>query len=434
MKAFKFIRLLALLGIITLFVLQYAWFKNSYTLMEHDVIEKSQNVLTTAIEADLYNRINLKGDKRVKFSNKPFEGYNSNSASSIVDIDQSNDFNQVIQDFAILEGKPCNETDLDSIYTAQLKEIFDFTPSHTLTIVSDSVKEQGKTSKFTFYGKITNKQYAKVILKSPLGSILREAQLIVLISIILVVIIGVVLIYLLRSTLQEAKFVSFIKDYTHALTHELKTPISGIYIASSQLASGVLENKPEARLRYYEANRASSAKLLSTIDRILLVAKAERSAITTNPTETEVRPFIEKIADVQRNNTFRRKEVHITTECQPDNLVAGFDTFLMENVMNNLIDNAVKYSNQSVEIHVAAQMVDNYLEIRVRDNGFGIPENELKHVFDNFERGSAVKRKGIDGFGIGLNYVNKVVKAHKGKIRVESTVGIGSEFFIHLPQ
>src|SRR5574344_311453 len=148
MKAFKFIRLLALLGIITLFVLQYAWFKNSYTLMEHDVIEKSQNVLTTAIEADLYNRIHLKGDKRVKFSNEPFEGYNSNSASSIVDIDQSNDFNQVIQDFAILEGKPCNETDLDSIYTAQLKEIFDFTPSHTLTIVSDSVKEQGKTSKF----------------------------------------------------------------------------------------------------------------------------------------------------------------------------------------------------------------------------------------------------------------------------------------------
>lgn len=431
MKASKFIRLFSLVGILTLLILQYTWFKNSYTLMEHEYLEKAKKSLATSIESEL----NLRMDGL--FSKAVFIQGDETVEGDIISeskLKETNDFNQFIQETLITYGRPFSKKVLDSIYTAQLEETIGFAPSHSLTIVSDSVKEQGKTSKFTFYGKITNKQYAKVILKNPLGSIFREAQLIVLVSIILVIIIGVVLIYLLRSTLQEAKFVSFIKDYTHALTHELKTPINGIYIASSQLASGVLENKPEARMRYYEANRTSSAKLLSTIDRILLVAKAERSAITTNPTETEVRPFMEKIADVQRNNTFRRKDVRITTEYRPDHLMGTFDTFLMENVLNNLIDNAVKYSNQSVEIHILTQMVDKNLEIRVKDNGFGIPEDELKHVFDNFERGSAVKRKGIDGFGIGLNYVNKVVKAHKGKIWVESTVGLGSEFFIHLPQ
>jgi two-component system phosphate regulon sensor histidine kinase PhoR len=77
--------------------------------------------------------------------------------------------------------------------------------------------------------------------------------------------------------------------------------------------------------------------------------------------------------------------------------------------------------------------VENKLEFRLKDNGFGIAENELKHIFDNFERGNKVQGKGIDGFGIGLNYVNKVVRAHKGTIDVTSQEGEGTEFCIHLP-
>jgi len=110
-----------------------------------------------------------------------------------------------------------------------------------------------------------------------------------------------------------------------------------------------------------------------------------------------------------------------------------FDPFLMENVLNNLIDNAMKYSEEEVKIEVFAGLSNSRLEFRLIDNGFGIAENELKHIFDNFERGNKVQGKGIDGFGIGLNYVNKVVHAHKGTIEVTSQEGVGTEFRIFLP-
>jgi two-component system, OmpR family, phosphate regulon sensor histidine kinase PhoR len=430
MKATKFIRLFSLLGIVTLLVLQYAWVKNSYTLMEKDFIEKSKKVLTSSIQAELDIRMKGVFKKTVfDYSDKPID---SKIVSSSV-INQSIDINEVIQAALISFGKPCNKYALDSIYKVTLKEIIGFEPSYTLNLVDFIQTDSSKLSKFTFYGKITNKQYAEVILENPLGSILQQAQLIVIVSIILVIIIGLVLMYLLRSTLKEAKFVNFIKDYTHALTHELKTPISGIYIASSQLASGIFEDRPEARQKYYAVCKESSSKLLSTVDRILLVAKAERSKIAINPEEVAVKPYIDKIVDIHRSNNFRRKDVVLTSACEPAELIGTFDKFLIENVLNNLIDNAMKYSDQSVEIDVSAQSINGKLLFRIKDNGFGIAENELKHIFDNFERGSKVAGKGIDGYGIGLNYVNKVVRAHKGTIQVESREGKGTEFFIYLP-
>jgi two-component system, OmpR family, phosphate regulon sensor histidine kinase PhoR len=433
MKAGNLIRLFSMLGISLLLALQYVWFKNSYVLMEHNILEKCSIGLTKAIELDLYNRINPNNERKIKFKKAPLEQTKNIASDAVVDVKQTNDFNLLLQELAFMEGNGCLPEKLDSIYSHNLIQSIGFIPPHSFRLVGDSVERMKNQTKFTFYGKITEKQYAEVILENPLGSILRQAQLIVILSIVLVVIIGMVLIYLLRSTLREAKFVSFIKDYTHALTHELKTPISGIYMASSQLASGVFEDKPEARRKYYEVCKESSSKLLSTVDRILLVAKSERSKIVTNPTKVEVKPFLDKIVQVHNSSNFRRKDVTYTVNCMPESLVGVFDVFLIENVMNNLIDNAVKYSEQSVKIDISADLDKAMLRLRVKDNGFGISEHEVKHIFDNFERGNKVEKDGIDGFGIGLNYVNKVIRAHKGRISVESIEGKGTEFFIHLP-
>ncbi|MCX6308851.1 MAG: HAMP domain-containing sensor histidine kinase [Bacteroidia bacterium] len=434
MKTAKFIRIFAVLGILGLLFLQYSWFKNSYTLMEHDILEKANKSLSTSIEMDMTQRMepifgkNLKTvvtnstalpEKVQTISNK---NYNQNEG-----------FSGFMQDALSAMGKPCQIEGLDSIFKANLFKAIGFPAKYSLSLVTAKVKEKTKPDKFTFFEKITKDQYAMVTLINPLQSILRQAQMIIAVSILLVIIIGVVLIYLLRSTLKEAKFVNFIKEYTHALTHELKTPISGIYMASSQLSTGVFEEKPEARQRYYGMMKESSSKLLSTVDRILLVAKAEHSKITTNPSPTEVKPFVEKIVEIHRSNNFRRKIVELTFSCEPEALMGNFDPFLMENVLNNLIDNAMKYSEEQVKIEISAGIADNKLEFRLKDNGFGIAENELKHIFDNFERGNRVQGKGIDGFGIGLNYVNKVVHAHKGSIEVTSQEGVGTEFCIHLP-
>jgi two-component system phosphate regulon sensor histidine kinase PhoR len=402
--------------------------------MENNILEKSNKVLIATIDADMKYRMNLAFGKKLKMaassgSNAPLKG----KVISTSDSNDPDDFSGFMQEFLIKMGKSCNIVVLDSIFKADLTKAIGFSPKYSISLISAKDKEKSIPDKFTLFGKITKDQFVVVTLVNPLQSILRQAQWIIAVSILLVIIIGVVLIYLLRSTLKEAKFVNFIKEYTHALTHELKTPISGIYMASSQLSSGVFEEKPDARQRYYGMMKESSSKLLSTVDRILLVAKAEHSKITTSPTPTEVKPFVEKIVETHRSNNFRRKQVELISDCTPDDLTASFDPFLMENVLNNLIDNAMKYSEEQVRIEVYARKVENKLEFRLKDNGFGIAENELKHIFDNFERGNKVQGKGIDGFGIGLNYVNKVVRAHKGTIEVTSQEGVGTEFCIHLP-
>lgn len=434
MKTAKFIRIFAVLGILGLLFLQYSWFKNSYVLMENEILDKANKSITESIEVDLAKRMELIFGNKLKTvitnSDKvPVKGQLVSNDS----ISQSDGYSGFMQDFMVKMGNSCNIEKLDSIFKSNISKSIGFTPKYSLSLVTAKVKENTPPNKFTFFGKITKDQYAMVTFVNPLQAILRQAQLIIAVSILLVIIIGVVLIYLLRSTLREAKFVNFIKEYTNALTHELKTPISGIYMASSQLSSGIFEEKPEARQRYYGMMRESSSKLLSTVDRILLVAKAEHSKITTNPTPTQVKPFVDKIVETHRSNNFRRKIVELTVSTVPEDLMGNFDPFLMENVLNNLIDNAMKYSEEEVKIEVFACVVEGKLEFRLKDNGFGIAENELKHIFDNFERGNKVQGKGIDGFGIGLNYVNKVVRAHKGSIDVQSQEGVGTEFRIHLP-
>ena len=204
-------------------------------------------------------------------------------------------------------------------------------------------------------------------------------------------------------------------------------------MSASQLVSGKLEDKPESRQHYYQICQEQSSKLLKTVERILLVAKAEHTAIVPNKDTVEVIPFVDKIADNFRQNNFRQKQLEIQTHFSSDQLMGFFDTFLIENVLSNLIDNAVKYSDTTVKIEISCTLTEKSLRLSVKDNGFGISEKEIKHIFNNFERGDKIERRGIDGFGIGLNYVQKVIKAHKGTISVKSEEGKGSEFIIELP-
>lgn len=399
-------------------------------MMEHDFIEKSETGLTKAIDNELFERLNKKASG-VSYQKS------LNSDQKIImsaDLNQSKDINAGIQEFMVLTKNPCSINRIDTIFNETMTESLGFAPSHTIKFVDSLSVQKTKSYKYTLHAKITSNQYIQVTLSSPMGSILRQAQLILYASIFLVLLIGVILIVQLKSMLRENHFVSFIKEYTNALAHDLKTPISGIYMSASQLASGVFEDKPESRQRYYQMCKDQSSKLLATVDRILLIAKSEHSKIVPNLTKTELKPYIDNIVEIRRQNNFRMKSVELSTSYQTEDMTGIFDTFLLENVLNNLIDNAVKYSNDEVKIHISCEQVNKKLRISVKDNGFGIAKNDQKHIFDNFERGNKVEGKGIDGFGIGLNYVNRVVKAHNGIISVKSEEGQGSEFIVELPQ
>lgn len=431
----KGIRIISLFGLILLLVLQYFWFRNSYTLLELDILEKCEKSLNEASEKHMF--------ERVKTSGLVLEVFDEENSEELVEekviskktnsINQSTDINSNIQRILVFLKKPTSLPRLDTLYAETLKKKLGFVPSYSLHLVNDSTKEAHESNRYALYNKVVDDQYVEVILTAPLRSILRQAQYIVIVSLLLVIMIGIILVLQLKSMLRENRFVNFIKDYTHALTHELKTPISGIFMSSSMLASGKLEDKPDSRQLHYTICKDQSSKLLKTVERILLVAKAEHAAIVPTIEAVEMAPFIEKTADAFRKNNYRQKDLTLTSRIEPSSLMGFLDPVLMENVLSNLIDNAVKYSNEQVSIHIGCSEVKGKLRLSVKDNGFGMSDNEIKHIFTKFERGDKVEGKGIDGFGIGLNYVHKVIKAHKGSISVLSQEGQGSEFIIEMP-
>lgn len=431
----KSIRIISLVGLFLLLILQYFWLRNSYKLLEIDILEKCERSLIEAIEDHMFERVN---QSRLKLEVSDEDKSDEIDEKSLINkktngINQSVDINSNIQRILIFLNKPTSLPRLDTLYAESLKKKLGFVPSYSIQLVNDSVKEANESNKYALYNKVVDDQYVEVILTAPLKSILRQAQFIVIVSILLVVMIGVILILQLKSMLRENKFVNFIKEYTHALTHELKTPISGIYMSSSMLASGKLEDNPASRQLHYTICKDQSSKLLKTVERILLVAKAEHAAIVPNIEAVEMNPFIEKTAEAFRKNNYRQKQLTLTTNTEPTSLTCNLDPVLMENVLSNLIDNAIKYSNDQVDIHIDCRCEKRSLLLSIKDNGFGMSEKEIKNIFTNFERGDKVEGKGIDGFGIGLNYVNKVITAHKGRITVKSQEGLGSTFIIEIP-
>lgn len=429
MLTIKGIRIVSVSGLLLLLILQYSWFSNSYKILEIDILKKCDDALIESTDLHAYERAN-QSSKSVEYTS------NDHVEESVVyskTLSGTSDLNTQLQALLISIGRPTSLPRLDTLYAESLKKKLGFVPSYSIQLVNDSVKEANESNKYALYNKVVDDQYVEVILTAPLKSILRQAQFIVIVSILLVVMIGVILILQLKSMLRENKFVNFIKEYTHALTHELKTPISGIYMSSSMLASGKLEDNPASRQLHYTICKDQSSKLLKTVERILLVAKAEHAAIVPNIEAVEMNPFIEKTAEAFRKNNYRQKQLTLTTNTEPTSLTCNLDPVLMENVLSNLIDNAIKYSNDQVDIHIDCRCEKRSLLLSIKDNGFGMSEKEIKNIFTNFERGDKVEGKGIDGFGIGLNYVNKVITAHKGRITVKSQEGLGSTFIIEIP-
>ena len=122
----------------------------------------------------------------------------------------------------------------------------------------------------------------------------------------------------------------------------------------------------------------------------------------------------------------------ITTDCNVNELIYADEVHFI-GVIENLIDNSIKYSGNSVSIHISFNIQNDSLYIKVKDNGYGISKKNIHKIFGKYERCDAIKRNEAKGYGLGLNYVKRIVKAHRGNISVTSTEGIGTEFTIEIP-
>jgi two-component system, OmpR family, phosphate regulon sensor histidine kinase PhoR len=437
------VRLISIAGIVFLLVLQFVWLRSAYDTVEQEVLEKSRKCLQVALDEELAKRLsNCKHNINLKV-NTPIKKEENVVARTQKSFDNK-DFNFTLELVMDVNGTPFVLKKLDSVYLCKIKNLFGFIPEYKMELISAKPKSTDSsysTSKDTILvGQKTDQillsnsftSYVKVTFLSPRKMVVQKAQYILIISLLLVFLIGIVLVYQIFEFSKQRAFISFIKDYTRIIAHDLRSPISNIKMMSTLLAQEGNENKvSQSKYNHETINQCN--RLLLAIDNILLVAKSERKDFHLEKSNVVWKDFVSNVMEKHLVNKPFQKPVQFNLVATPLDLKATFDTTLMENVLDNLIQNAIKYSDASVEITIQGQAVDNTITISIKDNGLGISETEQKQIFQLFERGVFMSGQKLPGFGIGLNFVQKAVKAHHGKIYVKSEVGVGSEFIIQLP-
>lgn len=229
--------------------------------------------------------------------------------------------------------------------------------------------------------------------------------------------------YLLHVIARQRSVEEMKDDFTNNMTHELKTPIAIAYAANDSLLQFPDPMDEERTRRYLTAALEQLSKLAGLVENILAMSMERRKYLTMTKEKINLRSFLASIIEQQKLKA--DKPCYIVLEC-PENAVVEADTTHFSNVMGNLIDNSIKYSGDSVCIIIQADMEG----VSVSDNGIGIPEKALPHIWSKFYRVPHGNRSEVRGYGIGLFYVKSIIDKHGWSIGVDSKQGKGSKFTI----
>ena len=225
----------------------------------------------------------------------------------------------------------------------------------------------------------------------------------------------IIYVYSVVLMLKQKKYTELQKDFINNMSHEFKTPLASILIASNYVKEQT-EIKENSKLKKYNQIIINQTnKLNEHIEKILYVAKTESKQMLIDKTKFELRPVLDLVKDNILLKYEKEIDINIIT-IKPHILKA--DEFHVYNIVFNLVDNAIKYGGLSPKIEIVVAEINHQLSIQIKDNGCGIPPKDLPFVFDKFYRVSRQDIKNIEGFGIGLSYVKKICDLHRWKITI----------------
>lgn len=243
---------------------------------------------------------------------------------------------------------------------------------------------------------------------------------------------GMGAVIMLNDVTRFRQLESMRRDFVANVSHELRTPITSIKGFVETLLDGALQNTEEAQ-RFLQIVARQSDRLNSIIDDLLELAKIEQSEESGEvPLEnTGLRTVLESaLHDCQATADERR--IRVELHCEPQ-VEAKINPPLMEQAVVNLLQNAIKYSDEGGEVSLRARRDNGEVVISVADRGCGIPQEHLPRIFERFYRADKARSRKLGGTGLGLSIVKHIVQAHHGSVQVESKPGHGSTFSIRIP-
>jgi two-component system phosphate regulon sensor histidine kinase PhoR len=238
--------------------------------------------------------------------------------------------------------------------------------------------------------------------------------------------------YTIWVIMRQKKLSEVRSDFINNMTHELKTPISTIALSSEVLSNPNITSDPERLQQYSRIIKEETERLKNQVDKVLQMATLDKKRLEMEMKKVNLHKVINKTVEgFELILSASDGTIHKDLQAK-DPYIKG-DELHLTNILFNLVDNAIKYSDNKPRIEISTRDHKQGIYLRVKDNGIGMSREEQKHVFEKFYRVPTGDKHDVKGFGIGLNYVRKMVKKHHGKIQLKSEPKAGSTFRIFFP-
>ena len=408
----KYIKFITFFAVILLIALQIIWLRNSYLFAKNEISTNVSDLLENAIDQETFSRLSLlpKGTM-VKSRPKSDSGKDTPEFAymqeSLVELGHplsldtvANMYREILRKkhipntFSLIMLKDnqliaqAGDSISSSIFLVKSREI-PIRPDYSITIQAQIINPQK-----LFYQRM--------------GILLLSTSLLILFVISCII-------YQIRIIARMNKIFQIREDFTYAMIHDMKTPLSSIFTALYFLHSGRLDNKPETKEKYYTIAENEVDHLLTLTNRVLTLSKLESHKLEMNREDVPLEPMVENLT--VKFTAKAQKPVRFTADLKAPMVYA--DKEYLEEVLSNLMDNAIKYSKpEGVDIRIRSELNEKYTVVKVHDNGLGISEADQRTIFNKYERAAAGRKKNKNrpsGFGLGLNFVQQVMSSPASK-------------------
>lgn len=416
-KAYKYIIILATISVVGIFLIQFIYLRSSYNYSEKQFRESAAVALK-----EVAWQILLDGGNTANFDSiTPVEVVSNNYY--IVNVDE-------VIDADLLKNHLIEELRKHEIYTDFEYAIYDPVTEQMedATLITN---DGAKPSSFTFP---TDDKYINYFgIHFPNRTSYFSSQLSIWyfftgLLVMVVLFFG----YTLSIIIRQRQLSEVQKNFINNLTHELKTPISSIAISASVIKNEEILKTPKRLFEYARIIEEQNQRLSKNVEKVLNLASIEKNRIRLNLEETELTGFITEIIGQFKQSDFGRK-AQIIPELGENLGNTLLDKFHFSNLVTNILENGVKYCDTNPKIRIELNKTNKALELRFIDNGIGIPKDQRKKIFTKFYRVPTGNVHNVKGFGLGLDYVKKIVVAHKWHIKVDDNPKGGSIFTLIIP-
>ena len=426
-RRFAGLSALTFLGLIGALALQAVWLYNTYSLIKNNVFTECNKILEVSL-----NKETSIIAKQLPEGTRIIGGANTDTipqATYLYEGISQLGYQLSLHRIDSIAGRLLAQKDIDCKYSIKIVNTKDtetsikIFPKAFITIYSAIIPIKTDLS-----------QGIQLVLYNPLASILNRMNILLVSTLIILSFIISCIIYQIRIIARMNKIFQIREDFTYAMIHDMKTPLSSIFTALYFLHSGRLDNKPETKEKYYTIAENEVDHLLTLTNKVLTLSKLESHKLEMNREDVQLEPIVENLT--VKFTAKAQKPVRFTADLKAPMVYA--DKEYLEEVLSNLMDNAIKYSKpEGVDIRIRSELNEKYTVVKVHDNGLGISEADQRTIFNKYERAAAGRKKNKNrpsGFGLGLNFVQQVMHAHEGKVFVTSIEGEFTEFALLFPR